>query len=67
MPDFDAVAEVFLEGRWHLVDSSRLAPEDHLVRLAVNRDATDIGFMTIFGTANMIPQSVGVRVAGLSA
>jgi hypothetical protein len=36
-------------------------------RLAVNRDATDIGFMTIFGTANMIPQSVDVRVAGLSA
>ena len=38
-----------------------------MARLAVNRDATDIGFMTIFGTANMIPQSVGVRVAGLSA
>jgi hypothetical protein len=36
-------------------------------RLAVNRDATDVGFMTIFGTANMIPQSVDVRVAGLSA
>ena len=36
-------------------------------RLAVNRDATDIGFMTIFGAANMIPQSVDVRVAGLSS
>ncbi len=36
-------------------------------RLAVNRDATDIGFMTMFGAANMIPQSVDVRVAGLSA
>ncbi|WP_296196661.1 hypothetical protein [Sphingorhabdus sp.] len=36
MPDFDAVAEVVLEGRWHLVDSSRLPPEEHLVRLTVD-------------------------------
>jgi len=36
-------------------------------RLAVNRDATNIGFMTMFGAANMIPQSLDVRVAGLSA
>ena len=34
-------------------------------RLAVNRDATDIGFMKIFGTANMISQSVNVQLADL--
>ena len=59
-PDFHAAVEVFLDGRWHLVDPTRLAPEQNLVRIAVGRDATDISFMTIFGTANMIDQSVQV-------
>lgn len=62
-PDFHAVVEVFLEGRWHLVDPTRLAPEENLVRIAVGRDATDISFMTIFGTANLISQSVKVEFA----
>jgi transglutaminase-like putative cysteine protease len=62
-PDFHAVVEVYLDGRWHLVDPTRLAPEDNLVRIAVGRDATDISFMTIFGTAEMISQSVVVLEA----
>jgi len=61
-PDFHAVVEVYLDGRWHLVDPTRLAPEEHLVRIAVGRDATDISFMTIFGTANMITQNVRVEL-----
>jgi transglutaminase-like putative cysteine protease len=60
-PDFHAVVEVYLEGRWYLVDPTRLVPEQNLVRIAVGRDATDISFMTIFGTANMISQSVMVE------
>lgn len=66
-PDFHAVVEVYLDGHWHLVDPTRLAPEEHLVRIAVGRDATDISFMTIFGTANMISQSVQVNLADLQA
>jgi transglutaminase-like putative cysteine protease len=62
-PDFHAVVEVYLDGRWHLIDATRLAPEENLVRIAVGRDATDISFMTIFGTANMISQSVKVELA----
>lgn len=62
-PDFHAVVEVYLDGRWHLVDPTRLAPEENLVRIAVGRDATDISFMTIFGTAEMISQSVRVEGA----
>ncbi|MGB5077235.1 MAG: transglutaminase family protein, partial [Sphingorhabdus sp.] len=62
-PDFHAVVEVYLEGRWHLVDATRLAPEQHLARIAVGRDATDISFMTIFGTANLIAQTVMVSEA----
>jgi transglutaminase-like putative cysteine protease len=57
-PDFHAVVEVYLDGRWHLVDPTRLAREEQLVRIAVGRDATDISFMTIFGSAEMISQSV---------
>jgi hypothetical protein len=55
------VVEVYLDGRWHLVDPTRLVPEENLVRIAVGRDATDISFMTIFGRADMISQSVMVE------
>jgi transglutaminase-like putative cysteine protease len=60
-PDFHAVVEVYLDGCWHLVDATRLVPEENLVRIAVGRDATDISFMTIFGRADMIGQSVVVE------
>ncbi|MGE0775726.1 MAG: transglutaminase family protein, partial [Sphingomonadaceae bacterium] len=64
-PDFHAVVELWLEGAWHLVDPSRLAPIEGLVRIAVGRDATDISFMTIFGAAEMKSQSVMIeRIEG---
>lgn len=56
--DFHAVAEVYLEGGWHLIDASHLAPEEHFVRMATGRDATDISFMTIFGHAQLVHQQV---------
>ncbi len=59
-PDFHAVVEVWLEGRWWLVDPSGLAPIEGLVRIAVGRDATDVSFMTIFGFAEMRDQHVRV-------
>jgi transglutaminase-like putative cysteine protease len=59
-PDFHAVVDVWLDGRWRLVDASGLAPIEGLVRIAVGRDATDISFMTIFGSAQFIDQSVRV-------
>lgn len=59
-PDFHAVVEVYLDGRWHLVDATRLVPETNLIRIAVGRDATDVGFMTIFGSAQMLSQTVMV-------
>ncbi len=62
-PDFHAVVEVWLEGAWHLVDATRLAPVENMVRIAVGRDATDIAFMTAFGTARMNGQSIRVTRA----
>lgn len=56
--DFHAVVEVYLDGAWHLIDASRMAPEEHFIRMATGRDATDISFMTIFGMASLIGQQV---------
>jgi transglutaminase-like putative cysteine protease len=62
-PDFHAVAEVFVGGRWRLLDPTGLAPIDGLVRIAYGRDAADVAFLTIFGQANMVSQSVTVTAA----
>lgn len=59
-PDFHAVVEVWLAGRWHVVDPSRLAPVEGMARIVVGRDATDIAFMTIFGRASLNRQHVTV-------
>src|SRR3954471_7876375 len=52
-PDFHAVAELWLEGEWRLVDPTGMASCADLARVAVGRDATDIAFMTVFGRAVM--------------
>jgi transglutaminase-like putative cysteine protease len=59
-PDFHAVVEVWLDGGWHFLDATGLAPLEGLTRICVGRDATDIAFMTIFGTAMMNSQRVTV-------
>lgn len=59
--DFHAVVEVWLDGEWRLVDPTGLAPEEGIARIGVGRDATDISFLTIFGSADLIEQSVSVK------
>ena len=59
-PDFHAVVEVWLDGGWHLVDATRMAEPEAMARIAVGRDATDIAFMTVFGTATLIDQRISV-------
>lgn len=58
--DLHAVAEVYLGGCWRLIDPTGMAPIDGLVRVATGRDAADIAFMTIFGSARMITQSFAI-------
>ena len=60
-PDFHAVVEVWLEDGWHLIDATGMAQPDDIVRIGVGRDATDIAFMTIFGSAQLLSQVVTVR------
>lgn len=44
--DFHAVVEAFVDGRWEVVDATRLAPRAHFVRIATGRDAADTAFLT---------------------
>ena len=62
-PDFHAVVEVYVGGRWRLLDPTGRAPIAGLVRIAYGRDAADVAFLTIFGRATMVGQSVAVRRA----
>ncbi len=59
-PDFHAVVEVWLDGAWHFVDATGMARPEEIVRICVGRDATDIAFMTVFGTAEFREQRVSV-------
>jgi len=53
-PDFHAIFEAYLGGRWVLFDPTRLAPPERLVRIATGRDAKDVAFATLFGPAMMV-------------
>jgi transglutaminase-like putative cysteine protease len=63
-PDFHAVFEAFLGGRWVLFDATMMSPIDDLVRIATGRDAKDVAFATIFGPATMTSMSPLVSRAG---
>ncbi|WP_292289455.1 transglutaminase family protein [Marivita sp.] len=61
-PDFHAVAEVFLDGTWHLVDPTGMAPTDTIARIGVGADAADVAFLNVFGQADFVAQNVAIRV-----
>ena len=44
--DFHAVAEAYIDGEWWVVDATRLAPRQSMLRIATGRDAADIAFLT---------------------
>ncbi|WP_309712675.1 transglutaminase family protein [Pseudolysinimonas sp.] len=56
--DFHAVAEAAIDGVWHVVDATTLAPRQSLVRIATGRDAADIAFLSARG-------DLPVRIADL--
>jgi hypothetical protein len=45
-PDFHAIFEVYLENRWWMIDTTRLAPIEGIIRIGSGRDASDIAFLT---------------------
>ncbi len=58
--DFHAVAEVFLDGAWHLVDPTGMAIAAEMAKIGVGRDAADVSFLTIYGNAAFCEQTVEV-------
>lgn len=60
-PDFHAVAEVYLDDAWHLIDPTGMATGDQMALIAVGRDATDVAFMTTYSQAELQTQTVSVR------
>lgn len=59
--DFHAVAQVWLDGDWRLVDATRMSTPDQMVVIEVGRDACDVAFMESEGPASVINQQVSVR------
>lgn len=47
--EFHAVCEAMVDDAWWVVDATRLAPRQSLVRVATGRDAADTAFLTSFG------------------
>lgn len=58
--DFHAVAELWLDGAWRLIDATGMSGCSDIARICVGRDATDIAFMTVFGSADLYEQRVTV-------
>ena len=66
-PDFHAVFEAYLGGRWVMFDPTAMSPLDQIVRLAHGRDAKDVAFATIFGPARMVAMSPDVLLVNHNA
>lgn len=63
--DFHAVAEVAVDGRWQVIDATRLAPRPSLVRIATGRDAADTAFAsTVAGWAELVTFSIHASTDG---
>lgn len=51
--DFHAVVEAAPGQRWEVVDATRLAPRQSLLRIATGRDAADTAFLTTAGPVTL--------------
>ena len=60
--DFHAVAEVYLEGTWHLVDATGMAASNQIARIGVGLDAAEVAFLASFGQVDMRHQTVEVKI-----
>jgi len=63
--DFHAVVEARVEGRWQVLDPTRLAPRGALVRIATGQDAADTAFLSTFhGRAELVRTEVRPVIDG---
>ena len=59
-PDFHAMFEAYVGGRWELFDPTRMSEPRDLVLIATGRDAKDVAFATIFGDVRMTRKELTV-------
>ncbi|NKB54255.1 MAG: transglutaminase family protein [Rhizobiaceae bacterium] len=59
--DFHAVAEVYMQGAWQMIDPTGMSLPQRTAIIGVGRDATDVAFLTSFGDLNFVSQSVDVE------
>ncbi len=60
--EYHAVCESYVAGAWYIVDPTRLAPRQSLLRVSTGRDAADTAFLTNLG-ANV--QLSGLEVSAV--
>jgi transglutaminase-like putative cysteine protease len=53
-PDFHALFEAYIGGRWMLFDPTKMAPLEKIVRIGVGMDAKDVAFATLYGKVQML-------------
>ena len=63
-PDFHAVAEVYLDHAWHLVDATGMAASNQIARIGVGLDAAEVAFLASFEPITLQKQTVTVLVEG---
>jgi transglutaminase-like putative cysteine protease len=59
-PDFHAIFEVYLENGWWLIDPTRLALIEGIVRIGSGRDVSDIAFLTSDKQCQVASQTIQV-------
>jgi transglutaminase-like putative cysteine protease len=61
--DFHAVVEAYVDGHWHVLDATRLAPRVTMLRISTGRDAADTAFLSSYGGTVTV---VGIEVTATS-
>jgi transglutaminase-like putative cysteine protease len=47
--DFHAAAEALINGAWHVIDPTGLAPRGRTLRITAERDSSDTAFLSTVG------------------
>jgi len=63
--DFHAVAEAHVNGAWHVIDPTGLAPRESMVRITAGRDSSDTAFLsTVGGSLTLTRMQITALVSG---
>jgi transglutaminase-like putative cysteine protease len=60
-PDFHGFMQAFLDDQWYLFDPTKLAPISGLVRIRIGRDAADVAFATLNGSAHVLSSNIWAK------